>query len=233
MVMRCRPRSASARAVPRMREVVGLGGPGGEDDLVRRAHRSARPPARAPARRARAPAAEAMRRSRVAEHAVARQALAHHRRHARDRPAWSRRSPDRPARPRSPALMSWPARRRALHRGEDAAQDVDLVRSSSARCSKRRMRVIRCVPLWVRSRKSISSQHLRQVLRTAAPSPAGVASGAARWRCRAVRAGALLQPRAQDLVGDQLHRHREVERGVGADWPGCASAHARAAAPRW
>src|SRR4029077_17753245 len=40
-------------------------------------------------------------------------------------PAWSPRSPDRSARPRSLRLPGVAAP--ALHRGEDAAQDVDLV----------------------------------------------------------------------------------------------------------
>ena len=81
------------------RKIIRLGRARGPDQLLRRAHGSAPRPARAPARRARAPAGRSeCIEDGIAEHAIARQALAASPPRRADPPAWWPRSPDTPAR---------------------------------------------------------------------------------------------------------------------------------------
>ena len=113
------------------REVVGLGGARGPHQLLRRAHDQRRDlRARLLDARARQPAVM-MHRRWIAEHALAASGTRPSPPPPADRPAWSRRSRDRPARGchagRAAHGVLAGAAPPLLHGGQDAAQDVDLV----------------------------------------------------------------------------------------------------------
>ena len=126
-----------------------------------------------------------------------------------DPPAWSPHSRDTSAAVHCAGAS--PARRRRLCTAVRMPRRMlTSFRSSSARCRKRRMRAMRCVPLCGAVVKLDLLQHLREVRIEALHLPGGVPAA----RRRAAGSAAPADARAEQLIGHHLHRHGEIQRRI-------------------